>query len=119
VSWLPGTPELAPAAYERFRALYDGLWRGGMDAGVLELCRARIGALVRAERSPIDWSELDDAQRAALAFAEQYVLDPHGLRDSDFAALHAHFEPPEIATLVLAVAMFDARSRFECALEVS
>jgi len=119
VTWLPGRPELAPVAYERFRDLYDRLWDGGVDAGVLDLCRARVSALVRAERSLVDWSALTAAQRAALAFAEQYVLDPHGLRNADFEALHANFEPAQIATLVLAVAMFDARTRFECALEVS
>lgn len=129
MTWLPETADgdtaldqvfgLRPAAYERFLALYDGLRAGGVDAGTLDLCRDRIGALLRCERDPVDWSSATDAQRAALAFAEQYVLDPHGLRDADFEVLHTHFAPEAIATLVLAVAMYDARARFECALEVS
>jgi hypothetical protein len=110
---------LRPRAYERFRELYDGLWDAGVDRATLEACRARVQSLLRLEPDPVDRAALDDAQRAAVAFAEQYVLDPHGLRDADFAALHAHMDPPAIATLVLAVAMFDARARFERALEVA
>jgi len=118
VTWLPGPAELPPVTYERFRDLYDGLWQAGLDGATLDLCRDRVASLLRMERDPTDWTAVTDAQRAALAFAEQYVLDPHGLRDADFEALHAQFAPEQIATLVLAVAMFDARSRFECALEV-
>ena len=56
--------------------------------------------------------------RVAVAYAEQYALDPHGLRDSDFVVLHDHFTDAQLATLTLAVAMFDARARFSRALEV-
>lgn len=128
MTWLPETAPgettldrvfgLRPAAYVRFRELHHGLWDAGVDHETLTGCRVRIDALVRSEPDPLEWSALSDAQRAAVAFAEQYVLDPHGLRDADFETLHAHMEPAAIATLVLAVAMFDARARFERALEV-
>ncbi len=58
------------------------------------------------------------AARAAVGYAEQYALDPHGLRDSDFDALHEHFTDAQLATLTLAVAMYDALARFTVALEV-
>ncbi len=53
-----------------------------------------------------------------MGYAEQYALDPHGLRDSDFEALREHFTDAQLATLTLAVAMYDALARFSVALEV-
>ena len=63
-------------------------------------------------------SRSTEAQRAAVGYAEQYALDPHGLRDSDFEALHEYFADAQLATLTLAVAMYDALARFSVALEV-
>jgi hypothetical protein len=129
VSWLPeeltgaDLPELdrvfglRPEAYERFQELYEGLWNRGVDDETLELCRARVESILRLQSDPSP-SDITDAQRACLAYAEQYVLDPHGLRDADFDALHAHFDDAALATLTLAVAMFDALARFSVALEV-
>jgi hypothetical protein len=128
MTWLPTTARgddaldrvfgLRPVAYERFRALYDGLWAGGVDARTLDLCRARVDSLVRLQSDPTASTATTDAQGAALAYAEQYVLDPHGLRDEDFDRLHAHFDDAALATLTLAVAVFDAQARFSVALEV-
>jgi alkylhydroperoxidase family enzyme len=98
--------------------LYDSLWAGGVDATTLDACRDRIDALLRLESDPTAGRELSSAQRAAVDYAEQYALDPHGLRDEDFVALHAHFDDAQLATLTLAVAMFDALARFSVALEV-
>ena len=99
-------------------ALYDGLWHGGVDGPTLDACRDRIDALLQFAPDPTTDRPLDAAGRAAVAYAEQYALDPHGLRDADFVALHEHFDDAQLATLTLAVAMFDARARFACALEV-
>lgn len=104
-------------AHERFQALYDGLWQGGVDAQTLDACRDRIRALLRYEADPTATLDLTAAQRAAVDYAEQYALDPHGLRDDDFVALHEHYDDAQLATLTLAVAMFDARARFDVALE--
>jgi len=109
---------LRPNAYARFRELLDGLPRGGVDEPTLDACRARIDALLRFEPDPTTALALDDAQRAAVGYAEQYALDPHGLRDSDFDALHEHYDDAQLATLTLAVAMYDALARFSVALEV-
>ena len=59
------------------------------------------------------------ALRVAVRFSEQYALDPHGLTDRDFELLHEHYSDEQIATIVLAAAMFDARARFSVALGVS
>jgi alkylhydroperoxidase family enzyme len=133
---------LRPDAYARFRELYGGLWDPGIvDARVLELCRLRIAAVLgsEAERairysdalaagvSETDVGELPrwptspaftNRERACIQFAEQYVIDPHELTDRHFAALHEHLDEPAIATLTLAVAMFDALTRFRLALGV-
>src|SRR4051812_26091828 len=109
---------LCPDAYARFRELLDRLSDGGVHTTTLDACRTRIDALLRFEPDPTAALELDDAQRAAVGYAEQYALDPHGLRDSDFDALHHHFTDAELATLTLAVAMYDAQARFSVALEV-
>ncbi|MDQ1477010.1 MAG: hypothetical protein QOE62_2239 [Actinomycetota bacterium] len=109
---------LRPNAYARFTELLDALPAGGVDESTLDACRARIDALVRFEPDPTTALDLDDAQRAAVGYAEQYALDPHGLRDSDFDTLHAYFTDAQLATLTLAVAMYDALARFSVALEV-
>jgi hypothetical protein len=109
---------LRPNAYARFSELIDALPAGGVDEVTLDACRARIDALLRFEPDPTSALDLSDAQRAAVGYAEQYALDPHGLRDSDFDALHEYFTDAQLATLTLAVAMYDALARFSVALEV-
>jgi len=133
---------LTPAAYARFRALYASLWDPTViDPAVLELCRLRIAMLLGAEgerrvrcsaaraagcteaqvSALAGWPEsplFTDVQRLCLGFAEQYVLDPHGFRDEDFTELRVHLDAPAIATLTLAVAVFDALARFRLALDV-
>jgi hypothetical protein len=109
---------LRPNAYARFAELLDGLAGGGIDTTTLDACAQRIDALLRFEPDPTTVLALTEAQRAAVGYAEQYALDPHGLRDSDFDALHEHFTDAQLATLTLAVAMYDARARFSVALEV-
>jgi alkylhydroperoxidase family enzyme len=134
---------LRPVAYDRFRELYGGLWDPSViDPRVLELCRLRIATVLGcvAERAvryddassagltERDVAELprwptsdrfSPAERACIEYAEQYVMDPHQLTDAHFEALHAHLDEPALATLSLAVAMFDALTRFRLALDVA
>jgi alkylhydroperoxidase family enzyme len=121
-----GVPELA--------ALYAELWDAGVDAVTLELCRLRMASLIGsaadlAAREPravaagltedvVDalpsWPSSErftDAQRAALGFAEQYVIDAHGFTDDDMARMHEHFTDPQLAALTTACATFDALAR--------
>jgi alkylhydroperoxidase family enzyme len=133
---------LRPDAYARFREMYAGLWdREVINPALLELCRLRIATILgcAAERVvrydvPRDagldeariaalsqWPtalEFSAAERAAIDFAEQYVIDPHQLTDAHFDALHDEFDEPALATLTLAVAMFDALVRIRLALGV-
>jgi alkylhydroperoxidase family enzyme len=127
VTWLPIHPggatfdsvfSLCPDAHERFGELYEALWTGGVDASALDACRDRIDARVRCTPDLLDENAWAPDTRLAVRFAEQYALDPHGLTDRDFERLHEHYTDEQIATLVLAAAMFDARARFSVALDV-
>lgn len=133
---------LRPDAYARFRELYGGLWDPAViDSRILELCRLRIatilgcdgeravrfGDAVEAGVTEADVAALPTwpsspafsaIERACIAYAEQYVMDPHELTDGHFATLHDHLDEPALATLSLAVAMFDALARFRLALGV-
>jgi alkylhydroperoxidase family enzyme len=133
---------LRPDAYARFRELYGGLWDPAvLDPRILELCRLRIATILGADGERAarfsdaaaagvteddvaalpSWpssSAFSACERAAIAYAEQYVMDPHELTDAHFTALHEHLDEPALATLSLAVAMFDALARFRLALGV-
>ena len=121
--------------------MYDKLWDGACLSPVtIELCRLRIAALTdcAAEarlRTPAAHAaglteekiaslasyasspSFTPLERSCIAFAEQYVMDPHALTDDDFVALHKVLDEPQIATLVLAAATFDALMRMRLALD--
>ena len=133
--------ELLPAGYDELRALYAGLWDAGVEPLTLELCRLRLATLIgsapdlasrdpRALAAGLDEKMVDalpawptsslfnDAQRSALGFTEQYVIDPHGFTDAEAAAMHNHFSPTQLATLTIAVATFDALARVRAVLTI-
>jgi len=124
MSWLEGPIGELPVGLDQLRSLYDGLWDAGVDVETLELCRVRLATLVGVDVEPAVTAELvaalpawptspafSEAQRAALAFTEQYVIDPHGFTDADGAGLQQHFSDEQLATLTIAVATFDALAR--------
>ena len=129
---------LLPDAYAQFRELHRSLWDPVfLPLETLELCRRRVASLLAApaddplagapERA-VTMAKLADLprcgasplfsaeERACVAYAEQYVLDPHGFTEDDFARLRGMLDARQIATLTLAVAMFDALARFRLAL---
>ncbi len=130
---------LLPTGGDELRALYAALWDVGVDPLTLELCRLRMATLIGstadlAMRQPEAvaaglteelvaalpaWPTSDQftaAQRSALAFAEQFVIDAHGFTDADMAGMHDHFTEPQLAALTTAVATFDALARVRAAL---
>jgi alkylhydroperoxidase family enzyme len=133
---------LRPDLYEPFRAFYAVFWTERLlDPVVLELCRLRVAQLLGCEseqqvryapaldaglteeqiaRLP-DWPRapsFTEAQRAALAFAEQFVLDPHGIDDDCRDAVIDHFELAGLVALCEALALFDGFGRFRIILGV-
>jgi alkylhydroperoxidase family enzyme len=130
----PGSLDGLTTGVAELQALYDELWDTGVDPVTLELCRLRMATLIgsvadmttrepRAVAAGLTeetiealpaWptSELfSDAQRCALGFAEQYVIDAHGFTDDDMADMHEHFTDPQLASLTTACAVFDALAR--------
>lgn len=123
--------------YEDFVGLFWG--RPLVDPVVLELCRLRLAQLlgcdaeVAVRYAPAVAGGLTDEQvarlaqwptaecfsgahRAALSFAEQFVLDAHGVDDGMRATLARHFTSAEVVALAEALAVFDGFTRFRNAL---
>ena len=133
---------LLPDTYQRYQQLVAHIWQPGLiDPVVLELCRLRVAQLVRCQReleirtpqataAGLDddkvaklaqWptaTEFTEPERAALGFAEMYVIDPGSVTDAMCESVTEQFTPPEVAVLTTAVAVFDATARFEVALSV-
>jgi alkylhydroperoxidase family enzyme len=148
VSWLGTQPTLdavfglRPELYAAWRGFRDVFWDQRLvEPALLELCRLRVAALheCRAElatRTPAaraagldqakiaalaDWAtdpRFDARERACLRFAEQFVLDPHGITDADAAAVVAALGEPGLVALVEALALFDGFCRFRAVLGV-
>jgi AhpD family alkylhydroperoxidase len=112
-----------------------------VDPVVLELCRLRVAQLLGctpelATRTPeavaaglseeqveqlAAWPSapcFDAPQRAALAFAEQFVIDPHGIAGPIRDELRAHFALPDVVALTEALALFDGFQRLQLVLGV-
>jgi alkylhydroperoxidase family enzyme len=133
---------LRPDLYEPFRAFYAVFWADHLlDPVVLELCRLRVAQLLgcdseqRVRYAPArdaglteeqvaglpTWPQapsFTDAQRAALAFAEQFVLDPHGIDDELRDTVIDHLTLPGLVALCEALALFDGFCRFRIILGV-
>ena len=130
--------KLRPELAERYDALIDTVWRSGVDPVLLELCRIRMAQLLgdaagAAARTPaavvagfseqlavrLDewWSypSFGEQERSALAVAEQFVVDVHGVSDERFAALTAHLGPAGAVAFSMALALFDGQSRVRLA----
>jgi alkylhydroperoxidase family enzyme len=143
-SWLPTAGpdplELRPELATLYRTFEGRLWRDRLvDPELLELCRLRIASLLgdeagAASRTPgveigegrderlADWPAdpaFDDLHRAGLAFAEQFVIDSHGVSDDQFAAVAEHLTPDEMVAFTTALGLFDGMSRFRLVLGVA
>jgi alkylhydroperoxidase family enzyme len=132
---------LSPAA-NALRAYEVAVWRDpATDPLLLELCRLRLGQMLgldprtRPLAAPAVAAGLDDAriaelprwptssrfgarERAALAFAEQWFLDPGGMTDDDCAALRTAIGEPGCAAFTMGLALSEAMLRLELALGV-
>jgi alkylhydroperoxidase family enzyme len=102
---------LRPTAAARLSELEQSLWDGGIDPTIVELVRTRVGQLLGLPGGPVDPTARSEREQAAIDFAEQYVLDPHGITDQQTAALHRLFSEPELTALTFCVAVYDALAR--------
>jgi alkylhydroperoxidase family enzyme len=133
---------LSPSVYEHFADMYRKVWEPpSLDPALLELVRLRVAQLLRAtgelrlrHRPALDaglteekisalanWPTsplFDDTDRAVLAFTEIFVIDAHAVEDEQCHALNARLSPTELATFTMALAIFEAMTRFRLALGV-
>ena len=131
---------LRPDLYEPYQDFAGLFWhRRLVDPVLLELCRLRVAQLLGCEsevatrtRPAItaglteemlarlhEWPTAEcfsDSHRAALGYAEQFVLDPHGVDDAMRARLREHLSSSETVALTEALALFDGFTRFRLAL---
>jgi alkylhydroperoxidase family enzyme len=131
-----------PDLYAPFREFYAVFWRDRLvDPVVLDLCRLRVaellgcaselgvryaaaveGGLTKAMVADLArWpssERFDDAQRAAIAFAEQFVIDPQGIKGPVRDTLREHFDLPAVVALTEALALFDGFIRFRLILDL-
>ena len=133
---------LVPPLAADHAAVIERLWAGVLDPVVLELCRLRLAMLLGsrvalAERTPqavaagLDEAQVeklsqwptdpafDQTQRAALAYAEQWLIDIHGVTDEQSAELCGLLGEPAMLVLTTALALWDGQHRFDNALEVN
>ena len=60
----------------------------------------------------------DDAERAALAFAEAVTATPTAVTDAVFTPLRRHFSEPQIVELAVTIATEHFRAKFNTALGI-
>jgi alkylhydroperoxidase family enzyme len=82
-----------------------------MQAGADE---DKIRAVEEAATSPL----FDEAERAALAFAEAMTITGRRVDDALFARVRAHFTEAQVVELSAAVALENYRSKFNTALGI-
>jgi alkylhydroperoxidase family enzyme len=133
---------LRPEAAAAFQVLWDGLYDPDrLDPRLTDLCRLRVAQLVGAAsevevRTPAavtaglteddvaalpQWptsSRFGPAERAALCYAELFVMDPSSVTDQQAADVLEQVGAPGAAALSIALATFDSKARMCVALGV-
>jgi alkylhydroperoxidase family enzyme len=132
---------LRPELDRLYGAYMAEIW-SACDPVVLDLCRLRIAALlgdadqqrlrhdtaVAAGLSEEQVAALPlhhrsalftDHQRACLAYAEQYVVDVHGITDADAERVRQGMDDAQFVTFTIALGMFEGIGRMRLALGTS
>lgn len=128
-SWVPGARratsiddvlDLRPDLAEPLDDLLATLRAGPIERELLDSCEAlvrrRIGVPVTGPVPDTSSRDLDARTRTVLFLTEQFVIDPHGIDVDLRDAVLDHCTLEELATLVQAIAVFDALARMEAVL---
>jgi hypothetical protein len=130
MSWLAQDPPLRtlgdalalhPALRERFRGLARAVDEAGVDEALLAACRGRVRVLTGhapASTAAAHPPPSDERTRVALEFAEQLVMDPHGVDDRLVARLRIHLPIATLVALAQGLALFEGQCRLAHALGV-
>lgn len=131
-------PELA-AEHDRLAGV---LWSGPVSPVTLELCRIRMATLLRCrpaleERTPAATSaglgedriarlpawptdpDFTHEERVCIGFAEQYVIDHHGVSDDQVATLVEVLGQEGVVAFTTALVVWECQHRFDNALGVT
>jgi alkylhydroperoxidase family enzyme len=122
-----------PEVFEAYAAYVDEVWSSSdLPPGTMELCRVRIAQLLGAAREQAvrlgpevpglegklahlaSWPDdprFSAAERACLAFAEQFVLDTQALDDPTAEAVRAEVGDAGLVTLALGVGLAEGMVR--------
>ena len=120
----------APFLSKQFQAFYSSFWQlPYIPAQTLELCRLRLAQLHQSEtelnRVEVElasslrdnlsqWSKSEkysDAEKAALAFAEVYTMDPQAITDALADDVKAHYGDAGLVALIEALGLFYGLTR--------
>jgi alkylhydroperoxidase family enzyme len=123
---------LHPETYARHREFLEAT-TAATDAGLLELCRARMAQMLGcreelARHSPERLAELDSwerstsfsaAERTARPFVEQFVLDPALVSRDLVADLEAELGTAGVINFTTAIAAHEASLRLATLLDLA
>lgn len=131
---------LHPALAADHQRVLDEIWQSSVDARILEFCRLRTATILGNSRA---WTEprseaavragldeslvadlaqwptnpgFDQAAKACLGLAEQYVIDVHGITDAQVADVEGHIGADGVVTLTTGLAIWEISHRFDNAL---
>ncbi len=117
--------------------VFDAVWAGCVDARILEFCRLRTATLLgnthawneprsaaavaagldeQMVESLAQWptdDRFDAATKSCIAFAEQYVIDIHGVTDEQVHDLATAIGNDGVVTLTTALAAWEITHRFD------
>lgn len=103
---LAGNPILAEH-YAAFKATAEG----ALDPDLVTLIGQAIAAVHGLEVAAIDGTALDEATRAALAYARRMPFDHTAITDAEAAAMVAHLGEAGFVALSVVAAIADAECR--------
>lgn len=121
---------LAPDLAQEYQAFYRSFWQlSSLPASTLELCRLRIAQLHQSDTEFLreefvltadqrdglsQWNKSElfsSAEKACLAFAEVYTMDPQAISDEQADAVKAHYGDSGLVALIEALGVFYGMTR--------
>lgn len=116
-AWADGDPVILELCRLRIATLHGDTGQQLLrhDAAVAAgLTEEKVAALAQYSTSPL----FSDHERACLSYAEQYVIDVHGLTDADAEAVKRGMSDADFVAFTVALGLFDGLGRLRLVLGV-
>jgi hypothetical protein len=107
--WLEPRPQLRSG----WRRLDAAIGDGPIPSGLLASCVQLVGRRVLLDVGDAEAAPDSIATTACLDLAEQFVMDVHGVRDDQVAAVRVHFGDAGVVQLVVALGLAEGAARAE------